>query len=66
MWKCKECENGSKCNKKVNQDFTIECISNNLKHFTELKIPDVSNSAEYTNGYRDGWRDCCKDVKEFG
>ena len=29
-------------------------------------IPDVANSAEYTRGYRDGWRDCCKDVKEFG
>ena len=26
----------------------------------------VSNSADYTRGYRDGWRDCCKDVKEFG
>ena len=21
---------------------------------------------EYTEGYRDGWRDCCKDQKEFG
>ena len=21
---------------------------------------------EYTKGYRDGWRDCCKDQKEFG
>ena len=31
-----------------------------------LYIHDVSNSAEYTRGYRDGWRDCCKDVKEFG
>ncbi len=27
---------------------------------------NVSNSADYTRGYRDGWRDCCKDVKEFG
>jgi hypothetical protein len=26
----------------------------------------VSNSADYTRGYREGWRDCCKDVKEFG
>ena len=31
-----------------------------------LYIHDVSNSAEYTRGYKDGWRDCCKDVKEFG
>ena len=31
-----------------------------------LYIHDVSNSAEYTRGYQDGWRDCCKDVKEFG
>ena len=32
----------------------------------QLHIHDVSNSAEYTRGYQDGWRDCCKDVKEFG
>ena len=32
----------------------------------QLHIHDVSNSAEYTRGYKDGWRDCCKDVKEFG
>ena len=31
-----------------------------------LYIHDVSNSFEYTSGYKDGWRDCCKDVKEFG
>jgi hypothetical protein len=37
------------------------------KHISEqLSIHDVSNSAEYTRGYKDGWRDCCKDVKEFG
>lgn len=29
-------------------------------------IHDASNSTEYTRGYRDGWRDCCQDVKEFG
>jgi len=32
----------------------------------QLRIGAVSNSADYTRGYRDGWRDCCKDVKEFG
>lgn len=26
----------------------------------------IRNSAGYTTGYREGWRDCCKDVKEFG
>ncbi|MFW5793591.1 MAG: hypothetical protein ACOCWC_04855 [Bacteroidota bacterium] len=31
-----------------------------------LYIHDVNSSAEYTRGYREGWRDCCKDVKEFG
>ena len=31
-----------------------------------LYIHDVSNSTEYTRGYREGWGDCCKDVKEFG
>jgi len=24
-----------------------------------------ANTDEYTKGYRDGWRDCCKDQKEF-
>jgi len=30
-------------------------------------LSDVGRSAidEYTKGYRDGWRDCCKDQKEF-
>ena len=42
MWKCKECENWKKCNQKQHQDFAVECISNNLKHFVELNIPDVS------------------------
>ena len=37
-----------------------------MKEVTDADIHDVSNSAEYTRGYRDGWRDCCKDVKEFG
>ena len=37
-----------------------------MKEVTDKDIHDVSNSAEYTRGYRDGWRDCCKDVKEFG
>ena len=37
-----------------------------MKEVTDEDIHDVSNSAEYTRGYRDGWRDCCKDVKEFG
>ena len=37
-----------------------------MKEVTDEDIHDVNNSAEYTRGYRDGWRDCCKDVKEFG
>lgn len=36
------------------------------KQGEKLPIHDVSNSTEYTRGYKDGWRDCCKDVKEFG
>lgn len=36
-----------------------------MYHNKALRIHDVSNSAEYTSGYKDGWRDCCKDVKEF-
>ena len=35
---------------------------NNIK--TKQKY--LKHSAEYTRGYKDGWRDCCKDVKEFG
>ena len=41
---------------------------NQLKQVKNCFIPDVSRSAntdEYTKGYRDGWRDCCKDQKEF-
>lgn len=32
-----------------------------------LRILDVSRSTntEYTEGYRDGWRDCCKDKNAF-
>jgi hypothetical protein len=26
------------------------------------KLPKYST--EYTRGYKDGWRDCCKDIKE--
>lgn len=29
-------------------------------------IIDTCDSTEYTSGYKDGWRDCCQDVKEFG
>ena len=41
---------------------------NQLKQVKNCFITDVSRSAntdEYTKGYRDGWRDCCKDQKEF-
>jgi len=30
------------------------------------RLSEGGNSDDYTQGYRDGWRDCCKDVKEFG
>lgn len=50
------------------------CIADAMDKYHQAKlkllgIADVSRSAntdEYTKGYRDGWRDCCKDVKEFG
>jgi hypothetical protein len=41
MWKCSECNNWKKCHQKQNEDFVIDCISNGLKHFVELNIPDV-------------------------
>ena len=49
----------NKCNYTI-ETSDIEAINQ------ALYIHDVSNSADYTRGYRDGWRDCCKDVKEFG
>lgn len=30
-----------------------------------LGVSRSANTDEYTKGYRDGWRDCCKDQKEF-
>jgi len=31
---------------------------------SQLKfIRDVSNSSEYTRGYKDGWLDCCKVIE---
>ena len=44
-----------------NQGYTMEHAESEL-----LKLFSVSDSDEYTRGYKDGWRDCCKDVKEFG
>ena len=44
----------------------IKAIDEALREGRKLPIHSVSNSADYTQGYRDGWRDCCKDVKEFG
>ena len=41
---------------------------NQLKQVKNCFIPDVSRSAntdQYTKGYIDGWRDCCKDQNEF-
>lgn len=49
----------NKCNYTI-ETSDIEAINQ------ALLLYDVSNSADYTRGYRDGWRDCCKDVKEFG
>lgn len=43
-----------------------EIYLNGINIGQKLPIHSVSDSCEYTRGYRDGWRDCCKDVKEFG
>ena len=56
-------------NSGISDDFDEIMAFAEAYHEHKLKllgIPDVSNSAEYTRGYKDGWRDCCKDVKEFG
>jgi hypothetical protein len=44
----------------------MKAIDEALKEGQKLPIHSVSNSADYTKGYRDGWRDCCKDAKDFG
>ena len=54
-------------------DFDYDCALNGFLSEVEtevkkFRIGAVSRSAntdEYTKGYRDGWRDCCKDQKEF-
>jgi hypothetical protein len=35
------------------------------KNFALADVSRRANTDEYTKGYRDGWRDCCKDQKEF-
>ena len=43
-----------------------EWRAESLKEAKEMEEQNGINSDEYTRGYKDGWRDCCKDVKEFG
>ena len=35
------------------------------KNFVLADVSRSANTDEYTKGYRDGWRDCFKDQKEF-
>jgi hypothetical protein len=44
MWNCKNCNNWKKRNQKNNSDFAIECISNNLKHYSEINIHTLKKS----------------------
>ena len=62
----KEIEAWLSFNTEPSREETAKLRKSIKDHLTEqLRIHDVSNSAEYTHGYRDGWRDCCKDQKEF-
>jgi len=47
----------------VDRKWIIEA----MEEYAALRQPPVSRSVtdEYTKGYKDGWRDCCKDQKEF-
>lgn len=52
----------------IAQALNLGTIDDEKARTLLLDLLDVSRSAntdEYTKGYRDGWRDCCKDQKEF-
>lgn len=56
-------------NEKVEKNDTIDLNAYALgldAMYEALLVHGVSNKAEYTQGYKNGWRDCCNDVKEFG
>ena len=59
-------ENDYDHNIRARVEKKAEMYLNGINVRQKLPIHNVSNSAEYTRGYKDGWRDCCKDVKEFG
>lgn len=53
----------------------MPCEHGWLPTYKPVRQPTVASSAagkgvrvddEYTRGYKEGWRDCCNDVKEFG
>lgn len=60
---------------KLEIDHIFESGANEIRIF-EMVVNFINNrngvndnyrlADEYTKGYRDGWRDCCKDQKEFG
>ena len=47
--------------KNFNDLLQTEAI-NQVLHLNDIH---KNNNDEYVNGYKDGWRDCCKDVNEF-
>jgi len=53
---------------KLEIDHIFESGANEIRIF-EMVVNFIdsrsANIDEYTKGYRDGWRDCCKDQKEF-
>ena len=53
---------------KLEIDHIFESGANEIRIF-EMVVNFIdsrsANTDEYTKGYRDGWRDCCKDQKEF-
>lgn len=54
---------------KLEIDHIFESGANEIRIFRMVVNFIDSRSAnadEYTKGYKDGWRDCCKDQKEFG
>lgn len=59
---------------KLEIDHIFESGANEIRFF-EMVVNFIDSRSvvnknfvltdEYTKGYRDGWRDCCKDQKEF-
>lgn len=58
-------ENDYDHNIRARVEKKAEIYLNSINVGQKLPKHNVSNNFEYIRGYKDGWRDCCKNVKEF-